>query len=636
MIAFLFLCLESRAGHYVNYVDKYARQVNDFHVVKGGGAPSQALLDEVQAIGNAPLGEELGEAYHRGTHLTLIRGPASSQYWAMASTRHNEALATCQRFTRQGDLGKRVARFEWTHHKRLLQARAHNAWTPVKKNDADYYRLLYRIDGFGNDDWESIIPEGKTDQRDLRGSGVGSEAAQALQNEYVKAVFRPRSFYSIPVAARDANERGEPQAKQESCYFQCLGVESGSSRPKLTPTAFDSADQGIHARIALTVQYLSLWRKEGNASVCFFDSDAEHLNVFDVASYNTIKNEMLLYKDSPSDVYGCIDLTDPHPAVPIMPLTDPLCPILTLVEAVRAEGWRPVGKKVTHSNDARDFDGRECGGRRRYLQCLLNHAQVVAANCIVSQQPLAYYDVALRGQKVIVGLPAKEYTRQLGLIRDGLAVNALVPIETPPLPLELPALPDGSDDDFDVGGGPAAPESKALVAKRTVAKAKQDRPAALKNKSSSNSSSSSAPPSKHSRSTSRSSNSSSDSSSDSDAFDVGGGKRGKVGDWVTLEDVPLQPRMKLDTFKPHGKKLYRRFILSCQHHPSDTCSKKRNVTIGIPGEAIAYLIAWHEGGGSCASKKHKDRAFKVKQDRVDFWFARLGTRLKALHDELTG
>ena len=71
------------------------------------------LLQEVKALQNCPLSEDLGEGYHRYTHLTLARAAASRCVWISGSTRHDQNLTRCSNFIKEGALARKVFRYEW-------------------------------------------------------------------------------------------------------------------------------------------------------------------------------------------------------------------------------------------------------------------------------------------------------------------------------------------------------------------------------------------------------------------------------------------------------------------------------------------------------------------------------------------
>ena len=91
--------------------------------------------------------------------------------------------------------------------------------------------------------------------------------------------------------------------------------------------------------------------------------------------------------------------------------------------------------------------------------------------------------------------------------------------------------------------------------------------------------------------------------------------RGEVSEWVEITGLP---HLKLDRYKPAGKKAYLRIIAKCRTH-GDGCIKKRNAThCATLGkiEPVAYLAAWDERGATCTREQHTQRNFIVPMELV--------------------
>ena len=359
----------------------------------------------------------------------------------------------------------------------------------------------------------------------------------------------------------------------------------------------------------------------------YFDSDVEHLNVFDLAPHKVIKNEMMRYTEAPSDVYGCIDLTNPVRAHPQLSLLDRRCPTLTVMDALRSAGWRPVSGTIVHSTSEKRFDSRDLQSKKRYLQCLLQIEDILKVNVITSGQPQSYYELALMGQKVDLGMGDKRYRECIKNIDGAQEIldNLAIDDSAAAVPSCAPALQDddSSDSEFGAFGGDgfildgdaaARPKKPSAASVGSPDHGKAPPPVARGAPSPKESSSSSSSSSSHSDSDSSSSDS--DSCDSSDSFEPGG-RRSSVTDWVPIPYAAHEPEIKLDIYKPKGKRRYLRYILKCSHH--DKCYKRRSAAMCRSFgecEPIAFLIAWHNKGCGRVKADHSPKRSKVGFDDI--------------------
>ena len=133
-------------------------------------------------------------------------------------------------------------------------------------------------------------------------------------------------------------------------------------------------------------------------------------------------------------------------------------------------------------------------------------------------------------------------------------------------------------------------------------------------------------------SASSSSSSSSSSGSSDQAFDMGGGKRGRTGEW--LEIVPGGAKVKVNFYKPKGKKAYTRLIVACPTH-GPACQKKRNITHTKQFgkiEPLGYLLAWSRMGVGVDKAGHCKRTFKVPLARVQECCSELKSKVDHILD----
>ena len=117
------------------------------------------------------------------------------------------------------------------------------------------------------------------------------------------------------------------------------------------------------------------------------------------------------------------------------------------------------------------------------------------------------------------------------------------------------------------------------------------------------------------------------------SFDFGGGKRGEVSDWYAMPEPAVGLKIKVDRYKPKGKKMYIRLIAKCPEHHD--CSKKRNISHnGNFGkiEPVAYLCAWSDLRFGIDRDDHASRHLRVPVDRVHEYAASLNGRVDVLLD----
>ena len=306
-------------------------------VVDDGGQPSVKLTKEITAVSKIPLDEGPGESYHRATHLTLQRASASRQPWMLASTREKQNLSRCVNFMKQhGARGKQVFSFEWKNHKRVLRTSIARCYVPIKKKDKAFYRKLYNIDDNGKH-WDEILDTSKkSTQRDSGGD------FDKMKREYIKHVLVENSFHSVPVQRTELGDDGAAEIKEEETFFQVQGLLHGSNRSKLVETSFIEEDERIRqdAALALQIQYMDVWRRSGDTATAFFDADPQYINALDLIQFDRLQHRMLHYNMCTSDTSGCLDLSEPTPARPTVPLSDPTCPTLTILDALRIQGWK--------------------------------------------------------------------------------------------------------------------------------------------------------------------------------------------------------------------------------------------------------------------------------------------------------
>ena len=86
---------------------------------------------------------------------------------------------------------------------------------------------------------------------------------------------------------------------------------------------------------------------------------------------------------------------------PPVPLNDPKCPVLCLVDHLRGLGWNMVFRAVDHTRDGpKVFDGRELSSRGPYLRCLMSFDRIFglpgAGDAVLSSKcSQAFYELMI-------------------------------------------------------------------------------------------------------------------------------------------------------------------------------------------------------------------------------------------------
>ena len=76
---------------------------------------------------------------------------------------------------------------------------------------------------------------------------------------------------------------------------------------------------------------------------------------------------------------GCVSLTQPKALAPKLSLGDAKCPILCLLDALRAQGYHAVQRRVVHRSGGKEYDMRKVTTKRFYFQCVLGQEKIWAA-----------------------------------------------------------------------------------------------------------------------------------------------------------------------------------------------------------------------------------------------------------------
>jgi hypothetical protein len=129
-------------------------------MVRASGGPiSSGLQLAIKRTNNTPIDEGPGESYHRSTNQEAMRAPARKNFGLISNTRHEQNIALVGCFLEDhGEQGANVFRFEWFSFKRVLPTHQLKKWAPVRMNDSEFFKRLYKLDDSG-DDWNAILLE---------------------------------------------------------------------------------------------------------------------------------------------------------------------------------------------------------------------------------------------------------------------------------------------------------------------------------------------------------------------------------------------------------------------------------------------------------------------------------------------
>lgn len=257
----------------------------DFVAVKEHSVVSDKLSREIERLSNTSLEEGAGEGWHRTTQRAKQVAPASELPWLLGSSRSAQNLTTCtcylQRCAPRGD---KVFRYDFMKVKRLLQTNVDKRFTPVRMKDEEFYKSLYCISDQA-DDWGPLLGEPAAPASTDASGGVPS-----LRHEWMRAVLKPSSYYSVPIVMAGESEDG-PVEVIEIMYFQVLSIQTGSSRHKLTPTAHeDDEGRALAAGVCVNVQHLDCWiDHSASRKTVMFEAGAEFASVLDLAPWEKLK-----------------------------------------------------------------------------------------------------------------------------------------------------------------------------------------------------------------------------------------------------------------------------------------------------------------------------------------------------------
>lgn len=247
-----------------------------------------------------------------------------------------------------------------------------------------------------------------------------------LARQFLSAVLKAQSFVSVPVQ----NEEGESVSQ----FFQILAVDSKAILIN-TFMAPGDEDQG-DLLFSASVQPLERWRPtcvklsaDSPAQEVFVYHEPCTVDILQICGGLKNRGEWLRWEARQSDVDGCVSLIAPRQLTPDMELSAPTIPVVCLLDALRAQGFSEVARKVLHSSATdKVFDIRSISSKRKYLQCVLASAELLPkVKEFPSGEPGGFYALMLHTQEPVTpGLGEKMYQKLLAeATGDADALRAL-------------------------------------------------------------------------------------------------------------------------------------------------------------------------------------------------------------------
>jgi hypothetical protein len=193
----------------------------------------------------------------------------------------------------------------------------------------------------------------------------------------------------------------------------------------------------------VSVQPVEIW----NAHHCLANGIPQELNVFAladpcmidiislVADDNVLdRSRWLTWEAADSDLEGCIALRNSSPLSTKCKLNDKTCPILSLLDCLREQGFESRSCKVQHKEgEAKIYDRRQLMRSRPYLQCVVSLPELNGIE-FPSGHVQAFYELLLRTREMPpLGLSAKEYKLRLAKL-DGNEIQLAALDRKQPVP----------------------------------------------------------------------------------------------------------------------------------------------------------------------------------------------------------
>ena len=303
------------------------------------------------------------------------------------------------------------------------------------------FQRIYRMDASAEVDWAQIC-------RPVRSPGQGPPPSQpaepgstkdtdALRIDYLTSVLQQSHWYCLDLQKAAMDESGQPTEVLERQYFQVVQIVTSQSRPHLMPTVKSRDETMMTARLALNIQSAAV--KPDAEDPCggvilFEDSDSEWISWAELGPWRDVRGSLQHFRRvEGSPVHdGCFIAFDPELAKPLYAVTDLRCPAISMISELHRRGWLPAEACVLHEEAVvGEMDSREATRMKAYYVVLLEitRCMPLAIRGTLSDQPILYFKLLLKGASVDYGLDAIEYRRIMN--------------ELPPAPAPAPPIGEG-------------------------------------------------------------------------------------------------------------------------------------------------------------------------------------------------
>jgi len=125
--------------------------------------------------------------------------------------------------------------------------------------------------------------------------------------------------------------------------FQIVDVIRGAKLLGVEPDADYS--------LPVLLQKLEVWKTDGDNLYVFAVGDPDEIDVMRLADFDDMRLRMLTWTPVVASDHAVLKytmLTNPRLAQPDLALTDPRCPLLTIIAALRSRGWHPGNRPYPH------------------------------------------------------------------------------------------------------------------------------------------------------------------------------------------------------------------------------------------------------------------------------------------------
>ena len=218
-------------------------------------------------------------------------------------------------------------------------------------------------------------------------------------------------------------EDGAPGSRPRHIHFELLQTAYGSHRAHVMPSVGILQDVSNTASLAFLVQYHTRRNELGDPGdpagrvEVYPEGDPEWVKPEQICPFKDMLDGRLVSYNSvlPSITPGVLVLSDSYVVQQRYALLDAKCPVFALMSHLQERRWQIAKHPIKHTScDVGLYDGG-CGVKSRaYLQCLVTLGSCLAlTSSLPSRQPIAYYQLLLRGKKAEPYQAAQVYRKAL-------------------------------------------------------------------------------------------------------------------------------------------------------------------------------------------------------------------------------